>query len=126
METILLRKMTMKSCFNEGKYANIPIGQIIQLNHQRWLRWCYYHLSNIDYMPDVKEAIKITAEFEIKKPGTSPEMNDKLNELIYSKTSTKARFCIAQKKKSAANRTWNNTLDRTPKSVLQARNHGKF
>lgn len=126
MNAVLLRKMTMKSCFYEGKYAGVQIGQLIQLNHQRWLRWCYYHLSNIDYFPDVKESIKITAEFEIKKPGTSPEINDELNELIYSKASKKARFCIYQKNRSASSKAWSRSIDRTSKSVLQSINQGKF
>lgn len=36
MNTVMLRNMTLKSCFQEGKYASIPIQQLIQLNHQRY------------------------------------------------------------------------------------------
>ena len=126
METVLLRKMTMKSCFNEGKYAGVPILQMIQLNRHRYLRWCYYNLSNIDFMPEIKEAIRITPEFEINKPGTDPDMDYKLNDYMYSRTNYITRRVIKYKKKKLVERTWNKTLDRTSKGVLEAINHGKL
>lgn len=125
MNAILLRKMTEKSYFHEGKFSGVPIFQLLQLNHKRYLRWCYYNMSNIDFVDDIKLKIGITKDFEIKKPGTDKEMFIKTNDFYESKMSF-----LAKKHFNKVKRINKEKADRLSgvesKSVMQARNQGKL
>lgn len=126
MDTILLRTMTLKSCFDEGKFKNVKIQTLFDLHETRYLRWAYYNLSNINFNQEVKNLIGITSEFEIKKPGTCKEMNEKLNSLMDSKISFKAKKHLERKKRIRKEKADRLTIDKTSKSVLQSINQGRF
>lgn len=126
MDAILLRKLTMKSCFAEGKFAGVPIGQLIQLGNTRYIRWVYYNQSSIDFMQEVKDEINITPEFEIKKPGTNFAMHEKLNQKMDSHMTNRMKKRHEKREKIKSEVKWNKSIDRTSKSVLQAINHGKI
>ena len=126
METILLRTLTLKSCFNEGKFRNVKIQTLFDLHETRYLRWCYYHLSNINFNQEIKDLINITPDFEIEKPGTCPELDKKLNEIMDRKIPLSTKKYLFRKKTIKKEITDRRSIDATSKSVLQSINQGKF
>jgi hypothetical protein len=73
--SIRLRILTEKSVLQEGKYANVPIGQLIDLGHTAYLRYVYYTYSNISFTDNVLFKIYIRKDSEkIPKPGKKIEM----------------------------------------------------
>lgn len=97
--TILLRKLTEKSCLQEGKYANVPIGQLLQLGHTAYLRYVYFTFSMITFTDDILDRIYLNEEYRIEKPGKAPEMVEFLNKKLYR--------CMDLKKKSHVNKKYN-------------------
>ena len=124
MDTIILRKLTLKSCFEEGKFANVPVGTLIDLGHTRFLRWYYYNLSNISFVPEVLEMIGITPEWEIKKPGTNKEIGETLALFKKQTMGDKNRMAAYQKDKKKNKYIFTKSLDKTSKAQLMAKNHG--
>lgn len=83
----MLRTLTLKSQMKFGKYENHTVDQI--LTHiprgDEYLRWVYYNMSNISFMPDLLE--RIGAKTLISKPGKLPELhyhNEKVQEEPWS------------------------------------------
>ena len=80
-ETVTLRTMARKSVIDwPGRYTGRSIQQMLDLKNYRALRWYYYNYSKITYQDDILEEIGITDRWRIAKPGTDPELNEKLNE----------------------------------------------
>lgn len=81
MDVVLLRKLAWKSVFNFGKYEGQTVQQVFDLGHTRTLRWYYYNLSKISFIPEILRAIGIEERDEIEKPGTNSEQGQKLDEI---------------------------------------------
>lgn len=79
-ESVLLRALTGKSILWFGKYKDLSVQQIIDMNNQEYLRWIYYNCRGITYTDDILNIITITEERRIIKPGIAPEMHDKVCE----------------------------------------------
>lgn len=82
-DVTLLRKLTRKSILKFGQYAEVPIQTLLDLKNHKYLRWIYFNSSNIDFMEDILDEIKIPLHFRIKKPAKNPELYLKLNEEIF-------------------------------------------
>lgn len=82
---ILLRTLARKSVLDFGKYKDRSIQQIIDLGNVRTLRWYYYNLSMISYLPDILDEIGITQEWRIEKPGKDPEKGESLDAVMDAK-----------------------------------------
>lgn len=66
-----------------GQYEELTVQDIINLTKHKYLRWVYFNCSNIDFMDDVLDEIRIPENFRIKKPIKKPELHDELNKLIF-------------------------------------------
>lgn len=66
METILLRKMTLKSKMSFGKYTNCTIEFILNAEKE-YLRWLYYNNESITFIDEILNMLGI--ETIISKPG---------------------------------------------------------
>lgn len=75
MDRILYRKLAFKSQMKFGKYSEETVEKLIELGQVEYLKWVYYNMSNIDFLPEVLDAIRITDRIE--KPGTAPELFEK-------------------------------------------------
>ena len=64
---VLYRKLAMKSKLGFGKFESLTVQDILKIGKAEYLFWIYYNASNIDFLPEVKEAVGITVE--IDKPG---------------------------------------------------------
>lgn len=71
--TLLLRTLARKSVIDFGKYKDRTVQQCIDLGNHRMLRWYYYNMSMISYLPDILEEIGVTEEWRIPKPGKDPD-----------------------------------------------------
>jgi len=69
--TLLLRTLTRKSYLKFGKYADIRVGNLLDLgiSEREYLLWSYYSCSMINFNDDVLAELGITEEFRIEKPG---------------------------------------------------------
>ena len=127
-EVTLLRTLTEKSVLKFGKYADVPISNIIALGHNRYLRWIYYNMSNISFMPDVLEKIGVKPEHIINKPGKDEDLYNLLNEEKDSKMSGIMKYRFQKCQKIQQKRKSRNFLrtDRVifSKANLARKNHG--
>ena len=110
--TVLLRKLTRKSCLQFGKYQDVNIQSILNLKRHRYLRWVYFNMSMITFFDDILDEINLPEDYRIDKPGKNPELHEKLNAFHESKvdgfTLLKARNHFRRVKKSIAKeRLWN-------------------
>ena len=71
-----------------GQYEELTVQDIINLTKHKYLRWVYFNCSNIDFMDDVLDEIRIPENFRIKKPIKKPELHDELNKLILENLSS--------------------------------------
>lgn len=102
MDRILLRRLTEKSVLGFGKFADSTVGHIIGYNQFNYLRWVYYNMSNIDFMPDVLDKLNVPVEHRISKPGKDPEKHEVVFLLNSQKMSGLSKFREKLKRKSRA------------------------
>jgi hypothetical protein len=69
MSIVKLRKMAMGSVMKFGKYPDLSVMELINLQRHGYLLWIYYSMSNIDFTEEVKEYLQLTPDREIEKPG---------------------------------------------------------
>lgn len=82
MDVVLLRKLAWKSVIDFGKFEGRTVQQLFDLGHTRILRWYYYNLSKISFLPEILRKIGIEETDEIEKPGTNPEKGKQLDEVM--------------------------------------------
>lgn len=92
MDTLNLRTMARKSVFSEGKHKDRSVQQVLDLQHTRYLRWVYFNLSKISFLPDILDEIGITEEWRIEKPGKDPEKGEQLDEIFDTKIKAMRMF----------------------------------
>ena len=68
-DVTLLRKLTRKSILKFGQYAEVPIQTLLDLKNHKYLRWIYFNSSNIDFMEDILDEIKIPNNSKALKPS---------------------------------------------------------
>lgn len=90
-DVTLLRKLTKKSIMKFGKHRDLTVQELINLYEKKYLRWVYFNCSNIDFMEDVLEEIKIPLNYRIQKPSKNLDLHLKLNEEIFENFSEKAK-----------------------------------
>ena len=71
MDTIRLRKLSRKSRFEAGKYPDLTVQDLLNLNQRYYLASLYFKYENISYLDDILEELFITDELVIEKPGSN-------------------------------------------------------
>jgi len=84
VDITLLRKLTEKSKFGFGKYNNLAVREVLNLQHPQYIRWCYFNLDKISFIEDILNEVKIPKEYRIEKPGKNPELGKKLDEEVWN------------------------------------------
>lgn len=84
METVRLRTLTWKSRLGFGKYADLTIQQIFDLQHTNYLRWVYFNNNRINYIPEILDAIRLFENYRIEKPGKNPEKHETLSKQLFA------------------------------------------
>lgn len=73
MDIIRLRVLSRKSYLGFGKYKDLSIQQILNFEKAVYLRWVYYNMESISFLPDILDEIHIKDNDIINKPGKDPE-----------------------------------------------------
>lgn len=127
-DVVLLRKLTRKSLLNFGKFSEYTVQQCIELNKQGYLRWVYFNSSNITFMDDILDEIKITENFRILKPSKNIELGDELKKLLIESRSDWVANKVEKKSskinKNKAIRNEINDSKYFSKNNIRIRNHG--
>ena len=82
-DVTLLRTLTRKSILKFGQYSDLQVQNLLDLQRYKYLRWVYFNCSNINFMDDILEEIKIPLNFRIVKPSKNPDLHIKLQEAIF-------------------------------------------
>lgn len=124
----LLRKLTEKSTLKFGKYHDIPIYNLLDLNRNTYLRWVYYNSSNITFMDNILFKIGIRENEFIEKPGKNPKLYLEVTERIRMNMSYKSISRLNKIKRISIEKIirQENKKDNTinSKSNLMKKNHG--
>ena len=90
-----------------------------------YLRWCYYNLSNINFVPEVLEVIN--CKTIITKPGKCPELhtpyeeNDKYKPGVELDVSERSKLKHKRHRKAVAQLITSEKLSRQSKDNLRSR-----
>jgi hypothetical protein len=80
-DAVLLRILTPKSYLRVGKYKDLRIQEILDLNKTAYLRYFYYNMQGISFTEDILKQIGVIGDdydYRIKKPGTDHELGEKV------------------------------------------------
>ena len=128
MDRLLLRTLAKKSILGFGKYADMTIKNLLDLNRTTYLRWIYYNMDMISFSNEILEEIKISDDFKIQKPGKAPEKHDLLNDILWDKIGSFNKFKQeSHRKKVRKARAVNRSIvdkKRFSKANLTRINHG--
>jgi len=74
MATTLLRKLTWKSTLKFGRWPDATVQQLFDLGlkERSLLVWYYFNSSNITFMDEILDELKIDASIRIEKPSKDP------------------------------------------------------
>tara|TARA_R110001606_G_scaffold1820_2_gene6964 strand:- start:87 stop:533 length:447 start_codon:yes stop_codon:yes gene_type:complete len=75
MEVTVLRKLTYMSQLKFGKYFDLTVQQLLDLEKDAgltYLIWCYYNCSRISYTDELLSDFGVTQKLQIQKPGKEP------------------------------------------------------
>ena len=99
MAAILLRKLTKKSILGFGKYEDVAICNMLDMNYKSYLRWVYYNCSMITFVDDILDEINIKDKERFDKPGCNKELEQENKERISGNTGKFTKLKIATRKK---------------------------
>ena len=101
------RILSFKSIIGFGKYEDLPVLQIAQMN-PNYLIYIYYHFEVIGFLDNVLDYLKIPKGYRIEKPGKDHEMFEKLGKEVKLKyvqnLTDKERLVRYAKKKGYRNK----------------------
>ena len=129
----LYRICTEKSVLGFGRYRDLLVGQIIQLDPS-YIAYVYYNVNKVSFHKDILEALKLTP---IEKPGTSKDAftawkkENNLDQLPFTPEQAQHYRFIkanAEKRRAKARLRREEEMEERycKKGRLQAKNHGHF
>lgn len=126
MDVIKLRKLTRKSKLGYGLYAEKTVGELIEKRFFTALRWAYYNVQNITYMPDIMEELHIVGKWVIDKPGVDHDKYEAYVRIAQERAmgADKARLFRYWKSKKKAKDEEYRANREISASRLQRYNHG--
>ena len=77
--------MTEKSKLGYGKFADYTVNDLLHCfgwKGKQYLRWSYFNLSNISFMDNILDELKIPEDMRIAKPGVDKEAWERLRERL--------------------------------------------
>ena len=99
MDSTILRKLSYRSMLTFGKYGELTVEEMLNLNRTRYLRWCYYNLERISFIDEILEKIGIKGEYVICKPGKDSDLGLLLNKKMVESMHWKGRIKDKSRKK---------------------------
>jgi Rps23 Pro-64 3,4-dihydroxylase Tpa1-like proline 4-hydroxylase len=96
-DVTLLRKLTRKSIMKFGQYSDLQVQNLLDLQRYKYLRWVYFNCSNISFVDDILDEIRIPLNFRIVKPSKNPDLYLKLQEETFESYSDKVKEIYLEK-----------------------------
>jgi len=76
---IRMRTLALRTPLRFGsKFPDKTVQELIDIHKTGYLRWIYYNVQHMNFLPEVLNVIGISEEYVIEKPGTNPELGEKL------------------------------------------------
>ncbi len=130
---MIFRTLTFKSTLGFGRNSERTIRNMVDEGEISYLIWVYYNSSHISFMPDVLDAMTISPEERITKPGTDADkfqiVRKRYNTERLASMTDEERMndYINKKQMKALDAKFDKIADnvRFSKQNMQARNHGK-
>jgi hypothetical protein len=126
-DTVLFRKMTLKTKFSFGKYRGHTVEDVIRLDHTAYLRGIYYDIEGITFTDDILEIIGVFGDnydYRIKKPGKNSKFGKKVNNEKINRTGSGNQKRIKDMKRKIYTQYDNFDKKSYSKGNLQRWNHG--
>ena len=98
-DVTLLRTLTRKSILKFGQFSDLQVQNLLDLKKYKYLRWVYFNCSNINFMDDILEEIKIPLNFRIVKPSKNTDLHNKLQQKIFENLSDGSKQSYLEKTK---------------------------
>lgn len=133
---ILLKKLTLKSKLDFGKFENQSIERIFEID-EKYLVYLYYCYEKITFIDDVLDLLEIPLNLRIQKPGINLEnkkeffkrrIDDKVKNMSIDETNSFRLTRYHNRKKEEKvklNIVLNKDKRRFSKNVLKLKNQGK-
>jgi len=124
---ILLRKLTRKSTMNFGKYFDLTVQQCIDTKKKPYLRWVYFNSSNITFMDEILDELKIPIEFRFDKPSKNIELGENLEAILRESYPewVKARISKKAEKMAKYREVRNDVLDDKNNTKIKLMNRNR-
>jgi len=76
---VRMRTLALRTPLRFGsKFPEKTVQELIDENKTGYLRWIYYNIPHMNFLPEVLEALDITGDYIIPKPGKNPELGQEL------------------------------------------------
>lgn len=128
MDLVRLRTLTRKSKLGYGYYAENTVGELLDKKYYKALRYAYYCVQNINFMPDILEQLHIVGKMVIEKPGVDHEKYELSNLFAMENRrgvgKDKAKLIQYWREKRKAIRKEREASKDISQGRLQAFNHG--
>ena len=76
---IRMRTLALRTPLKFGhKFPGKTVQELIDDKKTGYLRWIYYNIQHMNFLPEVLDVLGITGEWLIEKPGTNKELGQEL------------------------------------------------
>jgi len=125
--TILLRKMTRKSVFKEGRFTGYTVQKILDLDKPDYLIWTYFNIEKLTFIDEILDKLGIIKKWRIQKPSIDKENGKKFIKLLKKSTKYKKKYYeidVERKKKERKKEVYSLFHNTASKGNMQSINHG--
>ena len=113
-----------------GKFADLTVLELLNINKKNYLRWVYYNCSMITFCDDILDVVNILPEFRIAKPGKDEGLFNELATNTFQEFSPLLKLKIKSHSKKIAKqklfRAYSADRHELSKRHLQKFNQGKL
>lgn len=98
--TPLLRKLSFKSKIGFGKYTDLTVQEIIDMERSSYLRAIYYNMEGISFTDDVLKKLRIITDkydYTIPKPGKNPEYGEEVFNKLFNSLNFKIKSHLGKR-----------------------------
>ena len=123
-DVILLRTLTLKSKLMFGKYSDLTVQEVVNINQMSYLRWAYYNMDGITFIPKILIALGINQTGYINKPGTDKNIWSNITKYKKLYKGLEGHILMLHNKKRSKQRIQAQIKQDTSLASLQRYNHG--
>lgn len=123
--TPTLRTLTAKSVLWFGKHEGKSIQQMLDINETTYLRWIYYNIKGVSFIPEILDEIYVREPHRINKPGINPDLHQELTDALIASMGIKKQSHLKRRAKAKSiEQKVREKRTSISLAVLQSKNHG--